>query len=81
MKAAADRSLEGCSPAKYPVGCSFKGKVTNVTDYGAFGWSLAGVEGWSMVSENVPRSTKEQAPSKLVTTHGTEVDRRCWEVD
>jgi small subunit ribosomal protein S1 len=37
--------------AKYPVGVQFKGKVTNVTDYGAFVELEPGVEGLVHVSE------------------------------
>ena len=37
--------------AKYPVGARFKGKVTNVTDYGAFVELEPGVEGLVHVSE------------------------------
>ena len=65
--------------AKYPVGVQFKGKVTNVTDYGAFVELEPGVEGLVHVSE-MSWVKKNVAPSKLVTP-GTEVDVQVLEVD
>ncbi len=65
--------------AKYPVGVQFKGKVTNVTDYGAFVELEPGVEGLVHVSE-MSWVKKNTAPSKLVTP-GTEVDVQVLEVD
>src|SRR5947208_11152374 len=65
--------------AKYPVGVQFKGKVTNVTDYGAFVELEPGVEGLVHVSE-MSWVKKNVAPSKLVTP-GTEVDVAVLEVD
>jgi small subunit ribosomal protein S1 len=65
--------------AKYPVGVQFKGKVTNVTDYGAFVELEPGVEGLVHVSE-MSWVKKNTAPSKLVTP-GTEVDVAVLEVD
>jgi small subunit ribosomal protein S1 len=65
--------------AKYPVGVQFKGKVTNVTDYGAFVELEPGVEGLVHVSE-MSWVKKNLAPSKLVTP-GTEVDVAVLEVD
>jgi small subunit ribosomal protein S1 len=64
---------------KYPVGVQFKGKVTNVTDYGAFVELEPGVEGLVHVSE-MSWVKKNMAPSKLVTP-GTEVDVAVLEVD
>src|SRR5580698_8114038 len=64
---------------KYPVGVQFKGKVTNVTDYGAFVELEPGVEGLVHVSE-MSWVKKNTAPSKLVTP-GTEVDVAVLEVD
>jgi small subunit ribosomal protein S1 len=64
---------------KYPVGVQFKGKVTNVTDYGAFVELEPGVEGLVHVSE-MSWVKKNLAPSKLVTP-GTEVDVAVLEVD
>ena len=64
---------------KYPVGVQFKGKITNVTDYGAFVELEPGVEGLVHVSE-MSWVKKNMAPSKLVTP-GTEVDVAVLEVD
>ncbi len=69
---------EGVS-VKYPVGAKFTGKVTNVTDYGAFVELEPGVEGLVHVSE-MSWVKKNLAPSKLVTP-GTEVEVQVLEVD
>ena len=65
--------------AKYPPGVKFKGKVTNVTDYGAFVELEPGVEGLVHVSE-MSWVKKNVAPSKIVTP-GTEVEVQVLEVD
>src|SRR4029077_6059231 len=65
--------------AKYPVGVQFKGKVTNVTDYGALVELEPGVEGLVHVSE-MSWVKKNLAPSKLVTP-GIDVDVQVLEVD
>jgi small subunit ribosomal protein S1 len=65
--------------AKYPPGVRFKGKVTNVTDYGAFVELEPGVEGLVHVSE-MSWVKKNVAPSKIVTP-GQEVDVQVLEVD
>ncbi|HUO97178.1 MAG TPA: 30S ribosomal protein S1 [Rhizomicrobium sp.] len=65
--------------AKYPVGARFKGKVTNVTDYGAFVELEPGVEGLVHVSE-MSWVKKNVAPSKIVAP-GAEVDVQVLEVD
>jgi small subunit ribosomal protein S1 len=65
--------------AKYPQGVRFKGKVTNVTDYGAFVELEPGVEGLVHVSE-MSWVKKNVAPSKIVAP-GTEVDVQVLEVD
>jgi len=65
--------------AKYPVGARFKGKVTNVTDYGAFVELEPGVEGLVHVSE-MSWVKKNVAPSKIVTP-GSEVEVQVLEVD
>jgi small subunit ribosomal protein S1 len=65
--------------AKYPVGAKFNGKVTNVTDYGAFVELEPGVEGLVHVSE-MSWVKKNVAPSKIVTP-GTDVDVQVLEVD
>jgi small subunit ribosomal protein S1 len=64
---------------KYPPGVRFKGKVTNVTDYGAFVELEPGVEGLVHVSE-MSWVKKNMAPSKIVTP-GQEVDVQVLEVD
>ena len=69
---------EGVS-AKYPIGAKFTGKVTNVTDYGAFVELEPGVEGLVHVSE-MSWVKKNLAPSKLVAP-GTDVDVQVLEVD
>jgi small subunit ribosomal protein S1 len=65
--------------AKYPVGARFTGKVTNVTDYGAFVELEPGVEGLVHVSE-MSWVKKNVAPSKIVTP-GTDVEVQVLEVD
>ncbi|MEJ1970621.1 MAG: 30S ribosomal protein S1 [Rhizomicrobium sp.] len=69
---------EGVS-VKYPVGAKFTGKVTNVTDYGAFVELEPGVEGLVHVSE-MSWVKKNVAPSKIVNP-GTEVEVQVLEVD
>src|SRR6201993_457294 len=64
---------------KYPVGVQFKGKVTNVTDYGAFVELEPGVEGLVHVSE-MSWVKKNVAPSKIVSP-GQEVEVQVLEVD
>ncbi|MDE1985592.1 MAG: 30S ribosomal protein S1 [Alphaproteobacteria bacterium] len=65
--------------AKYPSGARFTGKVTNVTDYGAFVELEPGVEGLVHVSE-MSWVKKNVAPSKIVIP-GTEVEVQVLEVD
>jgi small subunit ribosomal protein S1 len=65
--------------AKYPVGTRFKGKVTNVTDYGAFVELEAGVEGLVHVSE-MSWVKKNVHPNKIVVP-GQEVEVMVLEVD
>jgi small subunit ribosomal protein S1 len=65
--------------AKYPSGSRFKGKVTNVTDYGAFVELEPGVEGLVHVSE-MSWVKKNVAPAKIVTP-GVEVEVQVLEVD
>src|ERR1700742_2469382 len=69
---------EGVS-VKYPVGAKFTGKVTNVTDYGAFVELEPGVEGLVHVSE-MSWVKKNLAPSKLVNP-GSDVEVQVLEVD
>jgi small subunit ribosomal protein S1 len=65
--------------AKYPPGVRFSGKVTNVTDYGAFVELEPGVEGLVHVSE-MSWVKKNVAPSKIVTP-GQDVEVQVLEVD
>jgi small subunit ribosomal protein S1 len=65
--------------AKYPVSARFKGKVTNVTDYGAFVELEPGVEGLVHVSE-MSWVKKNVHPNKIVTP-GQDVEVMVLEVD
>ncbi|MEA3038773.1 MAG: small subunit ribosomal protein, partial [Sphingomonadales bacterium] len=69
---------EGAS-AKYPVGGVFKGRVTNITEYGAFVELEAGIEGLVHVSE-MSWTKKNVHPGKIVST-SQEVDVAVIEVD
>jgi small subunit ribosomal protein S1 len=53
--------------AKYPVGARFTGRVTNITDYGAFVELEPGVEGLVHVSE-MSWTKKNVHPGKIVST-------------
>jgi small subunit ribosomal protein S1 len=65
--------------AKYPVGARFHGRVTNVTDYGAFVELEPGIEGLIHVSE-MSWTKKNVHPGKIVAT-SQEVDAQVLEVD
>ena len=65
--------------AKYPVGVKLKGRVTNITDYGAFVELEAGVEGLIHVSE-MSWTKKNIHPGKIVST-SQEVEVMVLEVD
>ena len=65
--------------AKYPLNARFTGRVTNITDYGAFVELEPGVEGLVHVSE-MSWTKKNVAPSKIVTP-GQEVEVQVLEVD
>jgi small subunit ribosomal protein S1 len=52
---------------KYPVGAKFSGRVTNITDYGAFVELEPGVEGLVHVSE-MSWTKKNVHPGKIVAT-------------
>ncbi len=69
---------EGVS-AKYPVGAKLKGRVTNITDYGAFVELEPGVEGLVHVSE-MSWTKKNVHPGKIVST-SQEVEVMVLEVD
>ncbi|MEO5375053.1 MAG: 30S ribosomal protein S1 [Alphaproteobacteria bacterium] len=64
---------------KYPVGQKFTGRVTNITDYGAFVELEAGVEGLVHVSE-MSWTKKNVHPGKIVST-SQEVDVMVLDVD
>ncbi len=65
--------------AKYPLGAKFTGKVTNITDYGAFVELEPGVEGLIHVSE-MSWVKKNVHPGKIVST-SQEVEVQVLEVD
>ena len=65
--------------AKYPVGAKFKGRVTNITDYGAFVELEPGIEGLIHVSE-MSWTKKNVHPGKIVST-SQEVEVMILEVD
>jgi len=65
--------------AKYPAGGAFKGRVTNITDYGAFVELEPGVEGLVHVSE-MSWTKKNLHPSKILST-SQEVDVQVLDVD
>ena len=65
--------------AKYPVGARFTGRITNITDYGAFVELEAGVEGLVHVSE-MSWTKKNVHPGKIVST-SQEVDVMVLEID
>lgn len=64
---------------KYPIGARMKGKVTNITDYGAFVELESGVEGLVHVSE-MSWTKKNVHPGKIVTT-SEELDVVVLDVD
>jgi small subunit ribosomal protein S1 len=65
--------------AKYPVGTKFKGRVTNITDYGAFVELEPGIEGLVHVSE-MSWTKKNVHPGKIVST-SQEVEVMILDVD
>lgn len=64
---------------KFPIGSVHKGRVTNITDYGAFVELEAGVEGLVHVSE-MSWTKKNVHPGKIVST-SQEVDVMVLEID
>src|SRR5512143_593160 len=64
---------------KYPVGLKLKGRVTNITDYGAFVELEPGVEGLVHVSE-MSWTKKNVHPGKIVST-SQEVEVIVLDVD
>jgi small subunit ribosomal protein S1 len=69
---------EGAS-AKYPVDGTFTGRVTNITEYGAFVELEPGIEGLVHVSE-MSWTKKNVHPGKIVST-SQEVEVKILEVD
>jgi len=65
--------------AKYPVGARFSGRVTNITDYGAFVELEPGIEGLIHVSE-MSWTKKNVHPGKILST-SQEVEVQVLEVD
>ena len=79
MKNLQDDPWQGIE-AKYPVvGTRFKGRVTNITDYGAFVWFEPGIEGLIHVSE-MSWTKKNVHPGKIAST-SQEVEVQILEVD
>lgn len=65
--------------ARYPSGAKFKGRVTNITDYGAFVELEAGIEGLVHVSE-MSWTKKNVHPGKIVSS-SQEVEVVVLDVD
>jgi len=65
--------------AKYPIEAKFTGRVTNITDYGAFVELEPGIEGLIHVSE-MSWTKKNVHPGKLLST-SQEVEVQVLEVD
>ncbi len=65
--------------AKYPLGARLKGRVTNITDYGAFVELEDGVEGLIHVSE-MSWTKKNLHPGKIISS-SQEVDVMVLDVD
>jgi small subunit ribosomal protein S1 len=78
MKQLESDPWEGAA-AKYPVGGTFQGRVTNITEYGAFVELEPGIEGLVHVSE-MSWTKKNVHPGKIVST-SQEVDVKVLEVD
>jgi small subunit ribosomal protein S1 len=78
MKQLLDDPWQGIE-GKYPVSARFKGRVTNITDYGAFVELEPGIEGLIHVSE-MSWTKKNVHPGKIVST-SQEVEVQVLEVD
>jgi small subunit ribosomal protein S1 len=78
MKQLQDDPWQGIE-AKYPIAARYKGRVTNITDYGAFVELEPGIEGLIHVSE-MSWTKKNVHPGKIVST-SQEVDVQILEVD
>jgi len=78
MKQLLDDPWQGIE-AKYPLNGRFTGRVTNITDYGAFVELEPGIEGLIHVSE-MSWTKKNVHPGKIVST-SQEVEVQILEVD
>ncbi len=78
MKQLESDPWEGAA-SKYPIGGVFRGRVTNITEYGAFVELEPGIEGLVHVSE-MSWTKKNVHPGKIVST-SQEVDVKVLEVD
>ena len=78
MKQLLDDPWQGIE-AKYPLNARFTGRVTNITDYGAFVELEPGIEGLIHVSE-MSWTKKNVHPGKIIST-SQEVDVQVLEVD
>ncbi len=78
MKQLLDDPWQGIE-SRYPVGARFKGRVTNITDYGAFVELEPGIEGLIHVSE-MSWTKKNVHPGKIVST-SQEIEVQILEVD
>ncbi len=78
MKQLESDPWEGAA-AKYPIGGKFTGRVTNITEYGAFVELEPGIEGLVHVSE-MSWTKKNVHPGKIVST-SQEVEVVILEVD
>ncbi len=65
--------------AKYPIGARFKGRITNITDYGAFVELEPGVEALVHVSQ-MSWTKKNVHPGKIVST-SQEIEVAVLDVD
>jgi small subunit ribosomal protein S1 len=78
MKQLLDDPWQGIE-AKYPLNSRFTGRVTNITDYGAFVELEPGIEGLIHVSE-MSWTKKNVHPGKIVST-SQEIEVQILEVD
>ena len=78
MKQLADDPWENAETL-YPVGATYKGRISNITDYGAFVELDDGIEGLVHVSE-MSWTKKNVHPGKIVST-SQEVDVMVLDVD
>ena len=78
MKQMENDPWEGAE-GRYPVGATYKGRISNITDYGAFVELDDGIEGLVHVSE-MSWTKKNVHPGKIVST-SQEVDVMVLDVD